>query len=339
VSGDPYDGFVELASNAFRYAERRTRRADAVWQMRDAAEHTVEHVENELSVVANRMWASRAAVERELARRDDGAFRALDSMIGMSYGIGKLLQPGRAGAVREPPAPIPYVVTALLVRAISVAHEISALLRAGFPVGARARWRTLYELDVVGNVLAAGNRGTAARYVNHRWILLARDRVRDVDATPWAQGTPSPEAMSKRFIRRYGPTFSGSYGWAAEVTRRKLGVKSPSFGDLERVAQLDGHVSRLHVAHHGVHADSLGALLSVNESELLHSGARWDGSGPGCLEAIRVLGETTEALLRTWNLYARARAVNILQSLNDELSLVLQRDSLWAGSGEPAQQP
>lgn len=91
---------------------------------------------------------------------------------------------------------------------------------------------------------------------------------------------------------------------------------------------LDGHIERVHTAHHGVHADSLGALLSIGSDQLFHSGARPDGVPEGCLETIRVLGDVSEALLRPWHAYTRDRRYEVVRAMLDELSLTLQRDCL-----------
>jgi hypothetical protein len=178
MTNDPYDGYSALAADAYRFIERRTRRATDIDQMRYAAERSVSSIEDAVLSTAQAGSVARSRFEEKHATSNWFAIAALDSMIGMTHAASLMLTNDGTVAVRVPPDPIPYVVSALAVRALSVSHEISALLRAGFPVGARGRWRTLYELDVVANVLAAGNRGTAARYVNHRWVQLALDRKR-----------------------------------------------------------------------------------------------------------------------------------------------------------------
>lgn len=119
------------------------------------------------------------------------------------------------------------------------------MLRAGFPVGAHARWRTLYEIDVIAHVLLKGNRCTATRFVNHRWIQLARDNERTATRPP--VGGPSINAMSSKYVRRYGKSFGGTYGWAAEISRRKLQVENSKFFHLQRIADLDGYGSRVYM--------------------------------------------------------------------------------------------
>jgi hypothetical protein len=327
VTSDFYDGYESLSRDAYRFTERRTRRSGSIEQMRDAAESSIFEIEEALLSVAQRGSAARTRFEADHCANNWFALAALDSMIGMTHAASLMLNDKATLAGRMPPEPIPYAVAALAARALSVSNEICALLRAGFPIGARVRWRTLYEIDVVASVLARGNRSTTARYVNHRWVQLAVDRDRESDPEPWSpESGPSPEVMRRRLVRRYGSTYGGTYGWAAELSRRKLNVKSPAFRHLEEIAELRGHASRVRTAHHGVHADSIGALMTVDASDMFHSGASTRGTAEGCLESVRVLGEIWDALLRQWNNYARDRRVDVIRSNIDELSLVLQRD-------------
>jgi hypothetical protein len=258
VDADPYDGYIELARMMLQAALPKARRAKDSVAMRNIAEASVARIEESLFELAGKTWDVRNRIEKDLGEQDEVAFRSLDSMTGFMFATAKFLEDDKRAAALQPPDIIRYVVSALNVRATSVAHEICAMLRAGFPIGAHARWRTLYEMDVIAHVLLKGNRGTAARFVNHRWVQLARDNRRT--STEWREQGPSPEAMKNKFIRRYGKSFGGTHGWAAEITKRMLGVEKPNLSHLEQIANLDGHNSRVYAAHHGIHADSLGIL-------------------------------------------------------------------------------
>ncbi len=62
----------------------------------------------------------------------------------------------------------------LLVRGCQVTDEILCLLENGFPDGAMARWRTLYEIGVVGAVIQKHGDGIANRYLAHQHIESKR---------------------------------------------------------------------------------------------------------------------------------------------------------------------
>ena len=324
VEDDPYDGYVELVGTLLRSALESASRAEESDMMEIIAEESVAGVEDSLFELAGKTWRARSEIEKDLGQQDEVAFRSLDSMIGFIYANATLLSKDGLAIRRQPPDVVRYVASALNVKATSVAHEICAMLRAGFPIGAHARWRTLYEVDVIAHVLSIGNRGTAARFVNHRWVQMAHDNSRA--PVKWPDNQPSPEAMKNKFMRRYGKSFGGTYGWAAELTKRKLGVEKPNLAHLEKIADLDGHNRRVYSAHHGVHADSLGILQLVDVDGLFHSGARIDGAAAGCLQTTRVLGEINDALLVMWNNYADSSTIELMRYLNDEISLTLQRD-------------
>lgn len=335
MEADPYDGYVELVEALLGSARERASHAESSNVMEVIAEESVSDIESSLFEFAGGTWRVRAEFEKNLGQQDEVAFRSLDSMIGFVHAIATLL--GREGhaTTRQPPDVVCYVVSALNVKATSVAHEICAMLRAGFPIGAHARWRTLYEVDVIAHVLLRGNRGTAARFVNHRWVQMARDNERA--PVEWPDSEPSPEAMKNKFVRRYGKSFGGTHGWAAELTKRKLGVERPNLAHLERIADLNGHNRRVYAAHHGVHADSLGILQLVDMDDIFHSGARTSGTAAGCLQTVRVLGEINDALLAMWHTYTGSPTIDLLRYLNDEVSLTLQRDisfHSWAAHRE-----
>jgi hypothetical protein len=57
------------------------------------------------------------------------------------------------------------------VRACRTANEILTLLKAGYPDGAFARWRTLYELAVIAFFLLANDDTVSERYLEHNTVL------------------------------------------------------------------------------------------------------------------------------------------------------------------------
>jgi hypothetical protein len=168
-------------------------------------EDLVLEFEDELGALAKNAWEVRAEIERLSGIEYATAFQALDSILGSATAVSRILPKGSLDLNGDgPPQAVQYSAILLLTRLISVGHEISALLRAGFPIGAISRWRTLYELDVISTVLARGNRGTAARFMNNRWIMVAKkpqDYFFDED---WRRAKPAIDKKAKAFRRRYG---------------------------------------------------------------------------------------------------------------------------------------
>lgn len=159
-------------------------------------------------------------------------------------------------------------------RAVAVTHEVLALLRAGLPDGAHARWRTLYELGVVAHVLACGNRGTSSRYLAHRVLVTDADER-------YGEHDPEIAAEARRIRRRFKVPFKGIYGWASELTGRRLGVDYPRLHHLEAIAgENTARLRDLHeLAHHHIHAGALGNVLAK-------SGPSWSITDPWRLAVI-----------------------------------------------------
>jgi hypothetical protein len=107
--------------------------------------------------------------------------------------------------------------------------------------------------------------------------------------------------MRERLVKRYGKSYAQPYGWAAQVTMRKLGVQQPQWFHLERVAQLaQGHADRVKAAHHLVHVDALGVLELVDGHGTFHAGARLDEVPNVAWQTVRALSEATDSLLAIW---------------------------------------
>ncbi|WP_280101374.1 DUF5677 domain-containing protein [Micromonospora arborensis] len=329
MAADPYDGYVQALLDLTQSTEHDLAVSDGGDDFFRQIEDSVAEFEDDLLALADRTWESRAGLERNLGERFFLAFRALDSILAITYAATRLLTTGRLQYSKRPPRPVQYAASVLLTRSVGVGHEICAMLRAGFPGGAYARWRTLYELDVVAAVLRKGPRGTAARYINHRWVLVAKKpREYFPDDSEWMNIRPKVEKLAADLVSRYGPNYSNTYGWATEVTKRKLGVEKPQFWHLEKIADLKGHGQFLAGANHSVHADSLGGLLAIGRDGIMHSGARSDDIQIICALTVRTVGEIADSVIRMWKSYDPSAGLNVLVGLFGELSLTLQLDAL-----------
>ena len=228
------------------------------------------------------------------------------------------------------PEDVEYVLVGLATRAISTLREIAILLEHGYAFGARARWRTLSEILVVARVLVQGDRYTATRYKEHRWIILAEQRRRS-GMSAWGGGSPTPEVIVRRLRRRFGDEYGGLYGWAAKVTKRKLGKEKPGWADLVALAKIEEHSSRILEAHHAVHgADSLGMIGTVDLGRgMFHPG----GSPQHVLEvsrsSARLFRQTMWDVFDIGIRYTQARKPLILQGIVEAHAFNLEVDLGW----------
>lgn len=322
MSADPFEDYVGLLSRCVSASERRAKRPRREPYGIDLEEKAADDYERGSAALSEPTWTNRAHIEIEFGSRFRESFRAVDEMIGFSHAINQLLIGGFVAKETFPPEVVQYAVSLLLTRAISTSHEICALLRAGFPHGAMARWRTLYELSVVSRVLAIGNRGTVARYVNHRWVLVAKHEANEPDAQPPSQGLSNAEVKRKarEFIRRYGPGYATTYGWAAEVTRRKLSVSRPEFHHLVQLSDSYKDSQRRYYANRAVHADSAGNLLMIDADGSLHSGLSTTGIRDAAMATVAHLGLVNGALLSVWGRYPTASPkMGVICALNEDL--------------------
>lgn len=325
MGAEPFEGYDKLVARLVRAVERELRGLDDLDL--DLVGGVVGEYEARFDGLATATWSSRVAVEEQFGQEFRDSYCALDSMIGFVQSILYLLQHGFVAREAKPPDVVRYAVSLVAVRAINVAHEIDALLRAGFASGASARWRTLYELDVVARVLHQGNRGTAARYVNHRWVLLAKRQSGSIPDTMSEPHAADQEVQKKAraFIRRYGEAYRTTYGWAAELSFRKLQVSKPQFHHLVRIARLERQERQVQRAHERVHADALGMLVTINrEQMLLHAGPRADGIELVTFDTIRTLTEVFDALLGTWGRYGSSRLAQVMRSVLEEFGLTMR---------------
>lgn len=278
---------------------------------------------DDLLVSADETWAARAVCEQAIGVIGRADLRHLDAAIAVAQACLRITN-RRMGV--EVPADVAYVVTTLGVRAQATSHEISALLRAGFPGGAQARWRTLYEVAVTSSVLMLGNRYTASRFKNHRWVMLARDRDHSDTLAPWPDRR-TPERMRERLVRQYGLEYADRYGWASPVTLRWLDVRRPHWHHLERAADLaDGHRHRVKAAHHSVHVDSMGGLDLLDSSGTLHAGSRIEGARPVVWRTIHALAEATDSLLAVWQRYDSTPLIAASRAYADRMLFELETD-------------
>jgi hypothetical protein len=316
VDDDPFADYVDLLRDTVLAHERRARRARNRDRLDYLPEMAADRYEQGAAVLRPLTWTRRALVEAGFAAQCTRSYAVLDEMIGFAHAISQLLTTGFVAEETSPPEIVKYVVSLLFARTISTAHEVCALLRAGFPIGASARWRTLYEISVISSVVQLGNRGTAARDVNHRWVLLAKQADDESFSEAFQEEI---RRKNSQFTRRYGPEYSGTYGWAAEVTRRKLKVSKPRFHHLEQLAGTPNYKYRS--ASRSVHADSFGNLLTVNEDGFFHSGARINGVNEAAVDTIYCLAEIVNALLATWGSYPSfTKRIDLMILLNIDIS-------------------
>lgn len=160
------------------------------------------------------------------------------------------------------------VLVALHSRACRTAREILCLLKAGFPDGANARWRSLHEVAITAFFLLEHQGDVPQRYLDHAAIekfKAARHYQKHCDALGFEPLSDAEfeeiKLAAEDVIVKYGEAFKGDYGWAAHV----IGSKRPTFTDIEANVDFSNWRPMYGRACQSVHAGSNGlySLLAI----------------------------------------------------------------------------
>lgn len=213
------------------------------------------------------------------------------------------------------------VLIRLHARACQVTQEILSLMEAGFADGAMARWRTLHEIAVVATLVADHGDDLAERYLAHEFVQSkkALDTYRAVYAE--LGYAPPDEVEAKRtedacayYVARYGPDFTSDHGWAGH----HLGIKRPTFRDLENAAERMSMRAHYRMASDQVHAGVKGVtfrLSTFGRDPLILAGpSNFGFDEPGQSAGIDLARITTHIMdLSTVDETIKLKAVAILR--------------------------
>jgi hypothetical protein len=206
--------------------------------------------------------SERRELQATLSRYWEPAFLLFEDVILEGRDIGRRIQKVTPKRV---PVAVRHAHQSLFGRALLAASEILTLLRTGHGFGAYARWRTLFEVSVVGEFIKANGTQTAERYREHypieaRRYLLAR--------WPTIEREPSscpPETVAlfqklteerEKLKQKYGAEFLGDLGWAAHsFSKQKITIQ-----DLVGTLNLGLVRAEYKYASYYVHAGGRGSL-------------------------------------------------------------------------------
>jgi hypothetical protein len=196
-----------------------------------------------------------------------------------------------------------HALIRLHARACLVSSEILTLLRAGYPSGAHARWRTLHELAVVSYFIREHGNEVADRYLRHEVIqsyksaishrrhaaALAEEPLTDDDFN-------ALKAERDQLVVEFGTGFCKDYGWAASA----LPGSGATFAEIEMAVDLDHFRPYYKMASNAVHPNALGSFfdlgLAENEHILLAGPSTRGLADPGAGTCLSLL-QTSVCLL------------------------------------------
>lgn len=207
--------------------------------------------------------------------------------------------------------PMCEALVRLHARACRITNAILVMLKAGFSDDAYARWRTLYEIQIISAFIRKFGEKTAESYLKSIWAQLykmQKTRLRNVMLPNSGEDDITQEDVDEAKERSRNLSLS-PYGWAAEtliennITVGSSNIKNPSIHDLSDIVGLrQGQVPYL-LANAQVHAnpDSLYWYVGKNGVGEEENGFTYGGSKYGLLgagtDAFQSLSGITEDLL------------------------------------------
>lgn len=215
------------------------------------------------------------------------------------------------------------VLTRLHARGCQVSHEILALLKAGLPEGAHARWRTLHEIAVIAFFIKEQGSEVAKRYLHHEIVetykeaLVYQEHCRRLGYEPLSE--KELEVIKKRseeVLKTYGEDFRQDFGWVPSSI-----LRAPNFKEMERHVKLDHLRPYYRMASQNVHSGpkgisvKLGLLRSGSHKPMLPAGrSNYGLADPGQGAAIS-LNQITTCLLSIRTTFERTSMMKAMQKL------------------------
>lgn len=250
-----------------------------------------------------------------------------------------------------PEQPHDYTFDALMGlhgRACLVASEVLTLLRAGFPSGAHARWRTIHELAVVKYFITEHGQEIARRYLAHD--AIQRHKSADLYNTYHEKLGYEPlehsefaviENAYRDALDEFGDGFGKDWGWA--IPGLAEGV-SPTFKAIEKATGLDHLRPYYRMASDASHANAHGSLsdLGLHDPFGILVGPSPVGFADPAHGACVSLFQVTVCVLNYRTDMRNAITLNALSKLLHQVGETLlnahrrAEDALKAGHWEPA---
>ncbi|HSK71976.1 MAG TPA: DUF5677 domain-containing protein [Pyrinomonadaceae bacterium] len=287
----------------------------------------LKNIRRKLPFILKKNKSEREIFEKELKKLWNKPIKLLEFFIFLVIDIGANFNNHYGKIALKKNDVVFEVLLRLFARSCQIASEILVLLKAGFPDGAHARWRTLHEIAVVAMFIDKHGDEVAKRYLLHEYVEDYKGAVQHQHFCESTNNIPLTdeefeeiETNYQNVINRFGSDFRGDYGWASRI----LNNKKPNFSDIEKDVQLDKWRPDYKLASHNVHANSMGLSFKLGrlpgDSKSLLIGASMigiDEAGQGT--AVSLLKVITTLLFRKTNMDVLI-SCSILMKLENEIS-------------------
>ena len=161
-------------------------------------------------------------------------------------------------------------------RALLISRECLTLIKNGYPDGAFSRWRTIYELSVIGKLLYDENsQDLCERYLNYYHIQEYLDEKYSRERGHQDHTDESFKILEQNYnfmINKYGKDYAkGDYGWANDVFNKKR----VTFQEIKDRVDMDGlygyyKLSSAYIhGNHKANEESLGVIPNLGKLKLV----------------------------------------------------------------------
>ncbi len=160
-------------------------------------------------------------------------------------------------------------------RSLLISRECLTLIKNGYPDGAFSRWRTIYELSVIGKLLYdENNQDLCERYLNYYHIQEYLDEKYLRERGQQNHTDESFKILKYNYdfmIDKYGQNYvKGVYGWANNIFKKKVTFKE--IKDRVDMDNLYGYYKLSSNYIHGNHKaneESLGVIPNLEKMKLV----------------------------------------------------------------------
>lgn len=161
-------------------------------------------------------------------------------------------------------------------RALLVSRECLTLIKNGYPDGAFSRWRTIYELSVIGKLLYdENNDDLCERYLNYYHIQEYKDEKTSRERGHQDHTDESFKILEQNYnlmISKYGSNYAkGDYGWVNNLFNKNR-VIFQEIKDRVDMDKLYGYYKLSSTYIHGNHKaneESLGLIPNLEKLKLV----------------------------------------------------------------------
>ena len=215
-----------------------------------------------------------------------------------------------------------YKLEALIklhIRAINISNEILLLNKSGYPDGAIARWRSLYELSIVLVFLSENEDWVAERYLDHIFVSDYKEAAAYKNCYR-KLGYAAIERKTYSIIKKnyemanekYGQEYSKDYGWIPKSI-----LKDRNFSALEKYVKFEKYRTIYKTASKMVHSNP--SCFSSLATE--HYGQDVMLLGPSVLGLSEPIENCTISIL-----YISLAILNITPNFDSVLSIKIISD-------------